>query len=212
MDETWFKLFNYLIFQSGFYEPSDDEVESSKYQKRLYWLQYSLALYENDLDRSVNCLIALKDLLNVHNEQYKLEFPNQSKNNYMDLATVDALIVSQERTISLNSVPKLYVDKKWKDVIVILKESLIQLDDYKTADCSAMRIATQIEVILECFWNLESFDECFVWSERCLKYALDCFVDAPKDSFRQDEWGKTVSFILTYIETLFINESYSIGM
>lgn len=163
------------------------------------------------MSRSVNCLIAIKELLSVHNDEYKLQFPNQLNNNYIDLQTVDALITSQERIISLNSVQQLYADKKWEELIVILQTSLINLDNYKTADCIAMRITTQIEVILECFWSLESFDECLVWSERCLKYAVDFFTDAPKDSYRQDEWGKCVSFILTYIESLIINESYIIG-
>lgn len=211
VDQTWFMLFNHTIFHSGFYEHSSDEVETSKYQKRLYWLQYCLAKYENDLNRSVNCLYTINQLLSVHNESYRLIFNNQRLNNRIDMDTVEKLIISMERTISLNDMPRLYEEKKFDDLVGILNESLANLVENSNADNSKIKVTTQFEVLLECFWSLEMYEECLVWSERCLTYALERFMAAAKDSEDQTEWAKNVSFVLTYIESLIINESYSIG-
>lgn len=211
VDQTWFTLYNHIIFHSGFFEQSDDQVDISKYQKRLCWLQYCLAKYENDLTRTVNCLYAIQQLLSVHNESYHLEFHNQKLNNRIDMKTTEKLIISLERTISLNDVPRLYEEKKFEELIDVLKENLINLAESKEIEISKIKTTTQIEVLLECFWSLDLFEECFIWSERCLAYTLDRFMEASKGSAKQIEWANNVTFVLTYIESLIINESYQIG-
>lgn len=213
MDSQWFLLYNHLIFQSGFYDHSDDEVENSKYQKRLYWLQYCLARYEYDLDRAVNCLCTIRDILAQHCDTYHLEFPNHRHNRRIDLATVKAMIVSLERTISLNNVKGLYAESKFEELIAILSESLVHATTNKNSDEEkpVLKVTTQIEVILECFWSLERYEECLMWAERSLKYVFDCFESAPKDSESQTEWAKCVTFILTYIEAVILGESHMIG-
>lgn len=208
---TWMKLYNHMIFHSAFFDHSDNTVEASKFEKRLCWIQYCLAKYENDLVRTVNCLYATKEILSVHNESYRLNLQNQRHNDRIDLETVDRLIVNLERTISLNDVPRLYEAKKFEELIDVVKENFVHFIDRNSSDDSKIRIATQIEVLLECFWNLDMSEDCFIWAERCLAYSLDHFMNAPKDSVKQSEWAKNVSFVLVYIETMFINESYSIG-
>lgn len=56
-------LYNHILFHSGFYEIEEDEVEFLKYKKRLYWLQYALASYEYDLDRCVDYLYVVSNML-----------------------------------------------------------------------------------------------------------------------------------------------------
>lgn len=213
VDPQWFLLYNHLMFQSGFYDHSDDEVENSKYQKRLSWLQYCLARYEYDLDRAADCLCMIRDILSQHCDSYRLEFPNQRHNRRIDLATVNAMIVTLERTISLNNVSTLYAQNKFEELIVILKECLVHATTSENSDEDepVLRITTQIEVILECFWNCERYEECLIWAERSLKYAFDCFESAPRDSSSQTDWAHCVTFILTYIEAVILGESHIIG-
>lgn len=213
VDEHWFALFNHLIFHSGFHEYDDCDEESMKCQIRLDWLQYCLACYEYDLRRSVNCLETIRDLIIAHDNSYKLILSNHNKHyRKIDLKTLNESIVMLERTISLNNVRQLYLDKKYNELISILKDSLINTTKTKHTGNMVMKISTQFEIILECFWNLELFEECLVWSERCLRYALDGFMDAKKDSALYQEWAKNTNFILTYIEAIILNESYVIGM
>lgn len=211
MDQTWFVLYNHMIFHSGFFEHSDDEVETSKYQKRLSWLQYCLSKYENDLTRTLDCLRSIKQLLNAHNETYRLDFPNQRFNDLIDMNSVEKLIKSLERTISLNDVPRLYESKSFEKLIITLQANLTNLDECKEMEVSKIKITTQIEVLLESLWCLEMYEDCLVWAERCLAYILDRFMESRKDSQQQIDWAIIVTYVLTYIESIIINESYLIG-
>lgn len=200
-----------MIFQSGFNDFDNTEEETIKYQKRVLWLQYCLSRYEYDLRRSVNCLETIRDLCVANDDTGILFLPNQTHFSRIDVKTISESIVMLERTISLNNVQQLYSSENYSELISILKDSLINSTKSKNADNAVMKISTQFEIILECFWNLEMFDDCLIWSERCLKYALDRFIGASKDSTLYREWASNINFILTYIESLILNESYLIG-
>lgn len=205
-------MYHQLLFHSELFGYSDDEIEISQTQKRLIWLQFSLARFEYDLELAVSHLCHLQKLLQQHNDNYLLLFPNQKKNNRIDLVTVTKLIVTLERTISLDSVQQKYKDKQFSELVDILCDSLkntARVED--DSENVVLKTSIQIETLLESLWNLEHFEECMIWSERCLKFALDCFIAAPKHSLRYKEWAGNVTFCLTYIESLIQNESYSIG-
>lgn len=212
VDSEWFKVYCQLIFHSGVFEYSSDEVENSKCHKRLTWLQFCLARFEYDLDRAVDYLCVLRKKLESHDERYKLKLPNQQQNNRINLRAVSELIISLERTISLNSVRQRYADHKYDELIGILIECLKNFEKSKSEpENVSMKIGTQIEVLLESFWNLERYEECMVWCEKCLKFSLGRFVKSPKNSSRQKEWARAITFTLTYIESLITNESCMIG-
>ncbi len=106
---------------------------------------------------------------------------------------------------------KLYHENNFPQLIAILKDAIINQASQKSVDYdSPVRLSTQIEVYLESLWNIESFEECLVWSEKFLKYAVDNYLAAPSDTFRQTEWGDLVTYILTYIEALVDQESIEI--
>lgn len=211
VDEKWFIIFNHLIFQSGFHDFDPIKADANKYQKRVEWLQYCLTRYEYDLRRSVNCLESIRELCVAHDETQILFLPNNKLFNRIDVKSISESIVMLERTISLNNVKELYEKENYLELISILKDSLNNSTKTKNSDDAVMKISTQFEIILECFWNLEMFDDCLIWSERCLKYALDRFIGTSRDSPPYSEWSKNINFILTYIEALILNESYLIG-
>lgn len=106
---------------------------------------------------------------------------------------------------------KLYHENSYDQLISILKDTIVNQAIQKSVDYdSPIRLSTQIEVFLESLWNLELYQDCLMWSERCLKYSLDNYLTAPSDTFRQTEWGDLVTFILTYIEALVNEESIEI--
>lgn len=208
----WYILYHQLLFHAELFGYSQDELEISQIQKRLIWLQFSLARFEYDLELAVSHLCNLQKLLQQHNETYLLLLPNQLKNNRIDLITVTKLIVTLERTISLDSVQQKYKDKHFSELIDILCDSLkntARLEDEN--ECVVLKTSIQIETLLESFWNSERFEDCIIWSERCLKFSLDCFCSTPKHSSRHKEWAGCVTYVLTYIESLVQNESYNIG-
>lgn len=106
---------------------------------------------------------------------------------------------------------KLYHENSFDQLIAILKDTIVNQATQKSVDYdSPIRLSTQIEVFLESLWNIESYEDCLIWSERCLKYALDNYLIAPSDTFRQTEWGDLVTYILTYIEALVNQESVEV--
>lgn len=204
-------LFSHTVFHSGLFEFDANETTAMKYQKRLNWLQYCLCRYEYDLRRSVGCLETIRDLIIAHDDTSTLHLPNQSQNNKIDLQTVNESIVMLERMINLNNVQKFYSDQKYTELIEILKDSIVNTTKSKNIENSVLKLSEQFEIILECFWNLNSIEECLIWCERCLKYSVDQFLNASSHSTSYNEWAKCINFILTYIEAIIVDESYLIG-
>lgn len=210
VSDEWILIFHPFVFYSGIYELSDCENEAIQHQLRAMWLLYCFARYEYDLNRSVDCLANVKELIQSTDSSLRLYLPNISHHPTIDLATIDELTTNLERTISLNNVRQLYLNKKYDELLFVLKDSLAITTKAKSATHAAMKVSTQFEIILECFWKCEMFDECFVWSERCLRYALDSFTATKKDKPSYLEWANNVNFILTYIEAIILERSYSV--
>lgn len=211
MDENWLLLFNHIVINAGLHDFNVTEEEAFKYQMRLSWLQYGLSRYEYNLRRSVNCLNGIRNHITSNNESFVLNLPNQLNNNKIDTRTVDETIVILERMINLNNVHQLYTDQRYTELIEILTDSLMNTTKSKNIDNLVLKLNEQFEVILECFWNLQSVEECLVWCERCLKYAVDRFLDEMPPSTSYTDWAKCINFILTYIEAIIVDESYRIG-
>lgn len=211
MDEDWLMLYNHIIFHSGLFEFDASEITSMKYQKRLNWLQFCLCRYEYDLRRSVNYLETIRDLIIAHDDTFVLVLPNQKHNNRIDLKTVNESIVTLERMINLNNVRQLYTDQKYSELIEILRDSIVNTTKSKNMDNTVIKLSEQFEIILECFWSSGMVEECLIWCERCLKYALDRFVSVSSYSATYTEWAKNINYILTYIEAIILDESYLIG-
>lgn len=211
VNDEWLMLYNHIVFHSGLYDFDVTEEVAMKYQLRLNWLQYCLSRYEYDLRRSVNCLETIRDLLISQNKSFVLTLPNQARNSSIDLQCANETIVILERMINLNNVHQLYADKQYTELIDILKDSLMNTTKSKNTDNLVMKLGEQFEVILECFWNLRLVEECLVWCERCLKYALDQCLNASTHSQSYNEWAKCINFILIYVEAIILDESYLIG-
>lgn len=211
MDDEWLMLYNHIVFHSGLYDFDVTESLALKYQMRLNWLQYGLSRYEYELRCSVNCLETIRDLLVSQDKSFTLILPNQQHNNKIDLKCVNEMIVTLERMINLNNVHQLYTDQQYTELVDILKDSLMNTTKLKNTDNLVMKLSEQFEVILECFWNLQLVEECLIWCERCLKYALDQFLNSSTNSQSYNDWAKCINFILIYVEAIILDETYLIG-
>lgn len=211
VDENWLLLFNHIVFHSGLFEFDTTDVIAMKYKKRLNWLQYNLARYEYDLRRSVDCLETIRDLIIANDDTFVLILPNLIHNNKFDLETVKNSIIMLERMINLNNVQQLYGDQQYGELIEILNDSIVNTTKLKNTESNVMKLNEQFEIIIECYWSSRMIEECLIWCERCIKYALDRFVSASTHSSAYSEWAKNINFILTFIEAIILDESYLIG-
>lgn len=210
--EEFHRLRNQLMFHSGFYclATSDEFVIRIT---RYHWSNYLLARQENNLDQCLQSLTQI--VLNLElqrNPSKPIKLPSKKEDNVIELELTRGLIRTLERTISLNNVGRLYAEEKFKELIPILKDSLINCTTIKSADNSVMRLRTQFEILLECLWTVGDFDGCLLWGERCFKFCIDLYETIPEASFRLKDWGAAINFILTYLEALVTKHSVNILM
>lgn len=131
-----------------------------------------------------------------------VELKNVKYNSSINYKTLKDLIEKTERKINLISVKQLYDSGNFHELVDILSSSIIYSTEPKVnVDSLALKIQTQIEVLLESFWNVDRVEDCFIWTERALKYSVDNFVVAPTE-YRQNEWASLVNYCLNYIDSI----------
>ncbi|XP_059614787.1 calcineurin-binding protein cabin-1-like [Phlebotomus argentipes] len=201
------RLLLHLMFYSGFYMLEDEDQHCLNLM-RLFWINYIVSKYENNLEVAIDFVYKINELFQEDEKRLTVavDLPNKTLESHIDVTIIRDLMSSLQRTIKLNNVANLYKDHKFRELVVILKDSLINCTEIKNSDNTLMKINTQFEVLLESLWNLNDFEECFRWSEKCLKYAVDFFLTIPENSYRLKEWGESVNFILMYLEALLKHE------
>lgn len=154
-------------------------------------------------------------MINENQQNFVLDLPNLKQNSHLDFETIESIKITLQRTISINNVKSLYENEKFTELVDILIDNLTNSmkEIYSTIQTNnlftiSLKFSTQFEVLLEALWMTEQYEKCTIWSERCLKYSLDKFIDSPVH--RQMEWADSVTFILTYIEALILQESISV--
>ncbi|XP_055840261.1 calcineurin-binding protein cabin-1-like isoform X2 [Episyrphus balteatus] len=209
ISSLWQRLFTHLSFNSGCaFVISDDLYERNII--RLIHMEYCWAKYENRLTQCVESLQHLEELIGEQCDEFFLEFPNMNESNYLDSETVKITRTETQRKIGLNKVRDLYEQKRWKELIVILKDSLISSKEVKDSEAWVRDLQTQFEVLLESIWQTGDFEECLMWAERCMQYGVSKYIAEPGETYRQKKWAENINYVFTYLEALILNEGYQI--
>ncbi|XP_058817012.1 calcineurin-binding protein cabin-1-like [Topomyia yanbarensis] len=185
------------------------EKENFLLHARYLWLNYVVSIKENMFEAALETLLQMELLLSKQSDSLCVYLPNQIKNNVFKRSYIHQLTTSLKRKICLCNVKILYDDSKYYEIVDILKESLMYISETPT-DSGSLSISGQIEILLECLWNLEAYTDCVVWAEKALKYATDIFIAFPNDDCLQKSWGKTINCILIYMLALIERETSKI--
>lgn len=188
----------------------DDDIECTKLLTRLIWLSYCMQLHNNNYKDALGYLYKLEEVYEVPKyAEVSVELRNCRHNKNIDGKTVKELIVKIERKINLASVKKLYETRNYEELTEILRESIIYSTEPKVnVDHLTLKIQTQIEVFLECLWSLNRIEECLVYAEKSLRYAVDNFMSAPTE-YRLEEWASLINYCLVYIDAAIKDEDGS---
>lgn len=122
--------------------------------------------------------------------------------NFFDIKSIRKSKIELQRKVSLISVTNLYKNNEFDELITILKDSLANTEKIELTNGNVIKVSTQIELLLESLWNSERYKECFVWSEKCLRYATNIFEGSFKNTSKYNEWCESINFILKYVEGL----------
>lgn len=209
ISSLWQRVFTHLSFNSGCaFVISDDLYERNII--RLIHMEYCWAKYENRLSQCVESLQHLEELISGQNEEFSLHLPNMNESNYLDRETVKLTRTETQRKIGLNKVKDLYEKKLWKELIVILKDSLIHSKEVKDSEAWVRDLQTQIEVLLESIWQTGDLEDCLIWAEKCMQYGVSKYIAEPGETYRQKKWAENINYVFTYLEALVLNEGYQI--
>lgn len=122
--------------------------------------------------------------------------------NFFDIKTIRKSKIELQRKVSLISVTNLYKNNEFDELIPILKDSLANAGKIELTNGNVIKVATQIELLLESLWNSERYKECFLWSEKCLTYATNIFEGCFKNTPKYNDWCESINFILKFVEAL----------
>lgn len=191
----------------------DDDINCTKMLIRLVWLSYCLHLYNNNYKDALGFLYKIEEIFEVPKYQdIAVELKNNKHNKTIDSKTVKDLIVKIERKINLASVKKLYDTQNYSELVEILRESITYSTEPKcNIDNLTLKIQTQLEIFLECLWNLNRLEECLIYAEKTLRYAVENFLSAPTE-YRLEEWASLVNYALVYIEAIIKEEGSEVLM
>ncbi|XP_053696269.1 calcineurin-binding protein cabin-1-like [Sabethes cyaneus] len=178
------------------------------HHSRYLWLSYLICMQKHDYYGALKELDQMMVLIFSQSEILYINLPNQHYNNFYNKCLIQQLIIALKRKINLCRVENLYNEKKYYEIIDILKANLMCLND-TSADTDLLSISCQMEVLLECFWNLGNYSECLKWTEKALKYSLDIFTSL-NNSCQKKCLAKTINFTLDYILALIEKKSIDI--
>lgn len=216
VDAHWLHVFQQLLFHTAYFERATaaDETSFAQYRLRWTWLQYLQARFESKLEVAVDFLYASAELCSGADGELDIMLPSQRHNEHICHTTIDALRGRLERNIRLNSVPQLYRNGQFASIVPILSDSLRACDwrldplaGGPPEDGAQLLPTTQLEILLEAFYQLDCFDECMQWTEHALGYAWMHFSRAPAETARHATWAALVSFAMRYAHSLITEES-----
>ncbi|XP_055643034.1 calcineurin-binding protein cabin-1-like isoform X2 [Toxorhynchites rutilus septentrionalis] len=194
LDDEFFNFLNNLQL-CGSHLPEEDYF---LYQCRYHWLNCIVSLFKNDLQSAMNRLEQIEKLI-AQNSKESETISNQQLRKIYDSDYIHNSIILLRRRICLGCVRNMYGERNYPELVAILKDSLINVTGTQSNDNSILSVPTQIELLLECLWNMADFTDCIKWAEKSLKYTTDIFTLHPHDANHQQKYGKTINFILDYI-------------
>ncbi|XP_055599565.1 calcineurin-binding protein cabin-1-like isoform X2 [Uranotaenia lowii] len=198
-----------LLSGLQFYLPNVAESDLFLFQTRHLWLQHIVTLQENNINLALQHLEKLEALLENAPDITCIRLPNQKNNHMYDLQIVKEKSALLWRRIKLSSIKQLYENKKYEELIVILRESLSAEEKYEQIfDQKCANSIQQIKIMLECLWNTEQYTECLIWTEKALKFSIDMKHLFP--NYRHFSWCDSINYCLIYIHSLLDLEAVEI--
>jgi hypothetical protein len=181
----------------------DDDIECTKKLLRLLRLSYGFQIHYNNYKDALGFLYKIEEVLEVPKyREISIELKNCRHHKMLEFKVMKDLIVKIERKINLASVKNLYETKNFTELVDILFESVVYSTGPKVnVDSLMLKIQTQIQILLECLFSLNRIEECLVYAEKSLFFAVTNFLTAPTE-FRLEEWAALTNFCLVYIEAI----------
>ncbi|XP_011308750.1 calcineurin-binding protein cabin-1 [Fopius arisanus] len=191
----------YIIFASV-----RDDVLSGKpmiFHLRLLWVQVNLFMCQGDTEVSMRTLERMiYDLQQSDSTMISVKLPNCKYYSKIALPIVQKRLTSIERGKKLGEVQRLYDEQKYSELALILQETFKyakQRNEVMTGLKLNVERVKQLSMLLDCLWQLEQYEECFIWAEACLNEAWQVYINSGEESERK-KWAQSVLNSLEKLE------------
>ncbi|XP_063980045.1 calcineurin-binding protein cabin-1-like isoform X2 [Diachasmimorpha longicaudata] len=189
----------YIIFASVRNNLNDDLV----FLLRVLWVKVNLFMCQGDTDVAMKTLELLIRDLQGETQGTSVKLPNCKYYSRIALPIAQKRLTSIERGKNLGEVQRLYDEKKYAELSVILQETFKyakQRNEVMTVLKLNIDRVKQLSMLLNCLWQLEQYEDCFVWAETCLNEAWQVYINSADESERK-KWGQSVLNCLEKLET-----------
>ncbi|XP_017876030.1 calcineurin-binding protein cabin-1-like [Ceratina calcarata] len=179
---------------------------------RVLWLKANIFLCQGDIDIVISNLeFLLKHMreLEKQNQSIYLKLPNCKHNSQISIKIVEKKLKSIQRGQKLGEIQNLHCEKKYAELAYILQDTFKFAkhgNKHLTVKDNIVDRVRQLSMLLDSLWQLEQYEECYVWAEACLNESWQNYLNAT-DEAEQKKWTSSVLMALEKLEMCTIEVS-----
>ncbi|XP_076756592.1 calcineurin-binding protein cabin-1 isoform X1 [Xylocopa sonorina] len=179
---------------------------------RVLWLKANIFLCQGDTDvviETLELLLSRMKELEKHNQNIYLKLPNCKCNSEISIKIVEKKLKSIQRGQKLGEVQNLYEEKKYAELAYILQDTFKfakQGNKLLSVTDNIVDRVQQLSMLLDSLWQLQQYEECYVWAEACLNEAWQNYLNA-SDEAEQKKWTSSILMSLEKLEACTIEVS-----
>lgn len=143
------------------------------------------------------------------NKMVYLKLPNCKYHSNISIKIVEKKLKSIQRGQKLGEIQNLYDEKKYAELAYILQDTFKfakQGNKFLSVNDNIVDREQQLSMLLDSLWQLQQYEECYVWAEACLNEAWQNYLNA-SDDIEQKKWTRSVLMALEKLEACTIEVS-----
>ncbi|KOX69063.1 Calcineurin-binding protein cabin-1 [Melipona quadrifasciata] len=179
---------------------------------RVLWLKANIFLCQGDTDiviETLELLLSHMQELEKQNKVVYLKLPNCKYNSKISIKIVEKKLKSIQRGQKLGEIQNLYDEKKYSELAYILQDTFKfakQGNKFLSVNDNIVDRVQQLSMLLDSLWQLQQYEECYVWAEACLNEAWQNYLNAT-DDVEQKKWTSSILMALEKLEACTIEVS-----
>ncbi|CAK9826767.1 Calcineurin-binding protein cabin-1, partial [Anthophora retusa] len=179
---------------------------------RVLWLKANIFLCQGDTDiviETLELLLSHMRELERQNQTVHLKLPNCKYNSQISIKIVEKKLKSIQRGQKLGEIQNLYDEKKYAELAYILQDTFKfakQGNKLLSVNDNIVDRVQQLFMLLDSLWQLQLYEECYVWAEACLNEAWQNYLNA-SDEAEQKKWTSSILMALEKLEACTIEVS-----
>ncbi|KAF7992530.1 hypothetical protein HCN44_004874 [Aphidius gifuensis] len=191
----------YVLFSSI---PDISNEERTLFLLRVLWVKANVFMCQGDADVAIKTLeLLLHDMQELFSSKTSIRLPNCKYYSCFNAEIVKKRLASVERGQKLGEVQKLYDEQRYMELSLILQDTFKftkQRNEIVTVTKLNVDRIQQLSMLLDCFWQLQQYEDCFVWAEMCLNEAWQVYINLSEDA-EQIKWSQSVMNTLEKLES-----------